>query len=88
MLHLGNAGQLGLQPLFLLSEGKARRCVQLLEAPASLAVELQQVGVVLPGSGKAHSESTSFDLMTKVSRLSWHVLPCSEIAPTTGKVCA
>lgn len=49
MLHLGNAGQLGLQPLLLLGEGEARRRVQLLEAPASLAVELQQVGVVLPG---------------------------------------
>lgn len=55
MLHLGNAGQLGLQPLLLLGEGEARRCVQLLEAPASLAVELQQVGVVLPGSGEARA---------------------------------
>lgn len=88
MLHLGNASQLGLQPLFLLSEGKARRCVQLLKAPASLAVELQQVGVVLPGSGEAHTESTPFDLITKTFRLSRHVLPSSEIAPTTGKVCA
>lgn len=52
MLHLGNAGQLGLQPLLLLGEGEARRRVQLLEAPASLAVELQQVGVVLPGGGE------------------------------------
>lgn len=67
MLHLGNAGQLGLQSLLLLSEGKARRCVQLLEAPASLAVELQQVGVVLPGSGETRTESTSFDLMTDIS---------------------
>lgn len=57
MLHLGNAGQLGLQPLLLLGECEARRSVQLLEAPASLPVELQQVGVVLPGGGermKAH----------------------------------
>lgn len=84
MLHLGNAGQLGLQPLFLLSEGKARRCVQLLEAPASLAVELQQVGVVLPGSGEAHTGSTSF----KVSGLSRHVLSRPEIARTTATVCA
>lgn len=52
MLHLGNAGQLGLQPLLLLGEREARRGVQLLEAPASLPVELQQVGVVLPGGGE------------------------------------
>lgn len=52
MLHLGNAGQLGLQPLLLLGEGEARRRVQLLEAPAPLPVELQQVGVVLPGGGE------------------------------------
>lgn len=52
MLHLGNAGQLGLQPLFLLGEGEARCRVQLLEAPASLPVELQQVSVVLPGGGE------------------------------------
>lgn len=51
VLHLGDAGQLGLQPLLLLGEGEARCRVQLLEAPASLAVELQQVGVVLPGGG-------------------------------------
>lgn len=59
MLHLGNAGQLGLQPLLLLGEGEARRRVQLLEAPASLTVELQQVGVVLPASAESHAESTS-----------------------------
>lgn len=52
MLHLGNAGQLGLQPLFLLGEREARRRVQLLKAPASLAVELEQVGVVLPEGGE------------------------------------
>lgn len=49
MLHLRNAGQLGLQSLLLLGEGEASSRVQLLEAPAPLAVELQQVGVVLPG---------------------------------------
>lgn len=49
MLHLGNAGQLGFQPLLLLGQRETRRCVQLLEAPASLPVELEQVGVVLPG---------------------------------------
>lgn len=49
MLHLGDAGQLRLQPLLLLGQREARRRVQLLEAPAPLAVELQQVGVVLPG---------------------------------------
>lgn len=48
MLHLGDAGQLRLQPLLLLGQREARRCIQLLEAPAPLAVELQQVGVVLP----------------------------------------
>lgn len=47
-LHLRNAGQLGLQPLLLLRQGEARGRVQLLEAPAAHAVELQQVGVVLP----------------------------------------
>lgn len=52
MLHLGNAGQLSLQPLLLLGEREARCCVQLLEAPPSLSVELQQVGVVLPGGGE------------------------------------
>ena len=52
MLHLGNAGQLGLQSLLLLGEREARRRVQLLEAPASLPVELQQVGVVLPAGGE------------------------------------
>lgn len=49
VLHLGDAGQLRLQPLLLLGEREARGRVQLLEAPAALAVELQQVRVVLPG---------------------------------------
>lgn len=48
VLHLGDAGELGLQPLLLLGEGEAGRRVQLLETPAALAVELQQVSVVLP----------------------------------------
>lgn len=52
MLHLGDTRQLGLQPLFLLGEGEAGRRVQLFEAPASLPVELQQVGVVLPAGGE------------------------------------
>lgn len=83
MLHLGNAGQLGLQPLLLLGEGEACRGVQLLEAPAALAVELQQVGVVLPGSGESHAESTPFYLATKIFS-GW----CAETALTTGRVCA
>lgn len=41
ILHLRDAGELSLEPLLLLGEGEARRRVQLLEAPASLAVELQ-----------------------------------------------
>lgn len=73
MLHLGNAGQLGLQPLLLLSERKTRRCVQLLEAPASFAIELQQVGVVLPGRGEAQSTSLRYrahhDMFFQVERL-------------------
>ena len=52
MLHLRDSGQLGFQPLFLLSEGEAGRCVQLLKAPAALPVKLQQVGVILPGGGE------------------------------------
>ena len=52
MLHLWDSGQLGFQPLFLLSEGEAGRCVQLLKAPAALPVKLQQVGVILPGGGE------------------------------------
>lgn len=83
MLHLGNAGQLGLQPLFLLGEGEACRCVQLLEAPAALTVELQQVGVVLPGGGESHAESTPFYLATKIFSAS-----CAGMGLTTGRVCA
>lgn len=60
MLHFGNAGQLGLQPLLLLGEGEARCCVQLLEAPASLSVELQQVAVVLPGGGEERFNDTPY----------------------------
>lgn len=48
LLHLGDAGQLALQPLLLLGEREASGRVQLLEAPAALAVKLQQVRVVLP----------------------------------------
>lgn len=57
ILHLGNAGQLGLQPLLLLGEGEARCRVQLLKAPASFPVKLQQVGVVLPGGGEEGLET-------------------------------
>lgn len=57
ILHLGNAGQLGLQPLLLLGQGEARCRVQLLKAPASFPVKLQQVGVVLPGGGEEGLET-------------------------------
>lgn len=48
LLHLGNAGELGLQALLLLSQREPSCCVQLLEPPASLTVKLQQMCVVLP----------------------------------------
>lgn len=48
LLHLGNAGELRLQTLFLLSKREPGSCIQLLESPTSLTVKLQQVCVVLP----------------------------------------
>lgn len=51
-LHLGDACQLLLQPLLLLCQAQAGGRVQLLELPAALPVELEQVRVVLPGPGE------------------------------------
>lgn len=51
-LHLGDARQLLLQPLLLLGQAQAGGRVQLLELPATLPVELEQVCVVLPVSGE------------------------------------
>lgn len=50
LLHLGNSRELGLESELLVLQGNTRGGVQLLKAPAALAVKLQQVGVVLPVS--------------------------------------
>lgn len=48
LLHFGNAGELSLQTLLLLSEREPSCCIQLLEPPTSFTVKLQQMCVVLP----------------------------------------
>ncbi len=48
LVHGGHALELGLEPHLLLLEAHARRGVEGHELPAALAVELQQVVVVLP----------------------------------------
>ncbi len=98
MLHLGNAGQLGFQPLLLLGEGEARRRVQLLEAPASLPVELQQVGVVLPvggGDRKLHThKKLSYSATCLIKVINYILDPYlreqavfCRMCLTTGRVC-
>lgn len=80
-LHLGDARQLLLEPLLLLSQAQAGSRVQFLELPATFPVELQQVGVVLPASGEGPRGGTQ-----RAARTLGQSPVGREGTPTTGRV--